>query len=299
MLSILIPTRDYCCRTLVESLHRQADSLGIDYEIIVGEDGSSPKGIALNAPLAQMPHCHIIVKQTNVGRSKIRNILAQEARGRNIFFIDSDAVVEQGDILKRYSEALEEHSVVCGGLYHSEHPLTNSCTLRHRYERAADKRRSAKERNKAPYDRFTTFCFAIRRELFLEIRFDESIKNYGYEDTIFGYELRQRGVTIKHIDAPLLHIGLESNKVYLAKVEESLHTLLQLQDKIAPTTLLRCYTRLKNLHLTGIVLFLWKALRHILRANLLSKHPSLTLLNFYKIGYYCSISNKADKQIQK
>ena len=292
MLSILIPTKDYSCRTLVESLHRQAESAGIAYEIIVGEDGSLPNNIALNAPLAQMSNCRIIVQQKNVGRSKIRNILAQEAHGRNILFIDSDAVVEQSNILQLYSEALKEYPVVCGGLYHSDTPLTSSCTLRHRYERTADKRRSAEERNKAPYDRFTTFCFAIRRELFLEIQFDESIKNYGYEDTLFGYELRRKGVAIKHIDAPLLHIGLESNKVYLAKVEESLHTLLQLQGKIAPTTLLKCYTRLKSMHLTGIVLIVWRALYPMLRANLLSKHPSLTILNFYKIGYYCSINRK-------
>lgn len=290
MLSILIPTKDYCCRTLVESLHRQADTLGIDYEIIVGEDGSSPKNLSLNAPLAQLPHCRIIVQQTNLGRSRIRNILAREARGRDIFFIDSDAVAEREDIIRLYTQALENNLVVCGGLYHSDTPLTNSCRLRHRYERAADKHRSAKERNKAPYDRFATFCFAIRRELFLAIEFDESIRNYGYEDTLFGYELRNRGVTIKHIDAPLLHIGLESNRVYLAKVEESLHTLLQLQEKIAPTTLLRCYNRLAAMHLTGAVAFMWRVFRHMLRANLLSKYPSLTLLNIYKIGYFCSIS---------
>lgn len=292
MLSILIPTKDYNCRTLVESLHRQADATGIEYEIIVGEDGSSPNGQSLNAPLAQLPHCRIVIEQNNVGRARIRNILAQEARGLNILFIDSDAVAEHNDIIQLYTQALKENVVVCGGLYHSETPLTNSCTLRHRYERAADKRRSAKERNKAPYDRFTTFCFAIRRELFLDIKFDESIRNYGYEDTLFGYELRKKGVQIKHIDAPLLHIGLESNRVYLAKIEESLHTLLQLQDKIAPTTLLRCYTRLKSMHLTGAVLLAWRVLRPLLRTNLLSKYPSLTLLNFYKIGYYCSISLK-------
>ena len=292
MLSILIPTKDYSCRTLVESLHRQAESAGIAYEIIVGEDGSLPNNIALNAPLAQMSNCRIIVQQKNVGRSKIRNILAQEAHGRNILFIDSDAVVEQSNILQLYSEALEENPVVCGGLYHSDTPLTSICTLRHRYEPTPDKRRSAEERNKAPYDRFTTFCFAIRRELFLEIQFDESIKNYGYEDTLFGYELRRKGVAIKHIDAPLLHIGLESNKVYLAKVEESLHTLLQLQEKIAPTTLLKCYTRLKSMHLTGRGVLIFVRKEGMLRANLLSKHPSLTILNFYKIGYYCSINRK-------
>ncbi|MBR5335926.1 MAG: glycosyltransferase [Bacteroidaceae bacterium] len=292
MLSILIPTKDYCCRTLVEELCRQANECGIDYEIIVGEDGSSPENMALNAPVAQLPYCRIVVRQPNVGRSRIRNILAQEARGKNIMFIDSDAAAEQNDILQLYTQALEEHRVVCGGLYHSKKPQDGNCSLRHRYELAADRQRSAKEREKVPYDRFSTFCFAIRRELFLNIGFDESIRNYGYEDTLFGYELRRRGVAIKHIDAPLLHIGLESNSVYLSKVEESLRTLLQLRDKIEPTTLLRCYARIESMHLTGAVALAWRMLRPVIRLNLLGRHPSLTLFNIYKIGYYCSISRR-------
>ncbi len=292
MLSILIPTKDYSCRKLVEDLCRQAKECGIDYEIIVGEDGSSPDNMALNAPIAQLPHCRIVVQQPNVGRSRIRNILAREAQGDNIMFIDSDAAAEQNDILLLYTKALREHRVVCGGLYHSKKPQDGNCTLRHRYELTADRQRGAREREKAPYDRFATFCFAIRRELFLSIEFDESIRNYGFEDTLFGYELRKRGVAIKHIDAPLLHIGLESNYVYLAKVEESLRTLLQLRDKIAPTTLLRCYTRIESIHLTGAVALAWKIFRPIMRLNLLGKHPSLTIFNIYKIGYYCSLNKR-------
>ncbi len=289
MLSILIPTKDYECRNLVETLHRQGTTLGRPFEIIVGEDGSSPRGLSFNAPLEKLPHCRRVIQSQNVGRARIRNILAQEARGKNILFIDSDAVAERNDILRLYSQALEESNVVCGGFYHPEAPLTSSCTLRHRYERAADKHRSAQERSRAPYDKFATFCFAIRRELFLEIKFDERITNYGYEDTLFGYELRRRGVQISHIDAPLMHIGLESNAIYLAKVEESLRTLSQLEGTIAPTTLLRFYNRLKGWHLTNITALAWRALRPILRMNLLSNHPSLTLLNIYKIGYYCNL----------
>ncbi len=296
MLSILIPTKNYECRNLVETLHRQGIALGRPFEIIVGEDGSSSRGLSLNAPLAQLPHCRIIVQPQNVGRSRIRNILAQEARGKNIFFIDSDAVAEQDNILRLYSQALEESSVVCGGLYHPETPLTSSCTLRHRYERAADKHRSAQERSRAPYDKFATFCFAIRRELFLDIKFDERITNYGYEDTIFGYELRERGVEIKHIDAPLMHIGLESNTIYLAKVEESLRTLSQLEGTIAPTALLRFYNRLKRWNLTNVTAGLWRIFHPMLRMNLLSKHPSLTLLNIYKIGYYCNLKESRIKE---
>ena len=138
MLSILIPTKDYCCCTLVEELCRQANECGIDYEIIVGEDGSSPENMSLNAPVAQLPHCRIVVRQPNVGRSRIRNILAREARGKNIMFIDSDAAAEQNDILLLYTQALKEHRVVCGGLYHSKKPQDGNCSLRHRYELAAE-----------------------------------------------------------------------------------------------------------------------------------------------------------------
>lgn len=290
MLSILIPTKDYNCLALVKSLQEQAAASCIDYEIIVAEDGSLPGSIALNAPIAQLPHCRIIVQQPNIGRSRIRNLLAQEARGNNIMFIDSDAAAEKENILQLYTQALKDNLAVCGGLYHPRKPQDNNCTLRHRYELAADKSRSAKEREKAPYDRFSTFCFAIRREIFLSIKFDESIKKYGYEDTLFGYELRNRGIAIKHIDAPLMHIGLESNSVYLAKIEESLHTLLELKGKIMPTTLLRCYERLDRMYLTGAVATMWKLFRPLLRSNLLSRHPSLILLNLYKIGCYCYIS---------
>ena len=289
MLSILIPTKDYNCCALVKNLHQQAEALGIAYEIIVGEDGSSPQGLALNSQLTELPNCRIIAMAQNVGRSHIRNILAQEARGKDIMFIDSDAMVQREDILQQHIKTLEENCVVCGGLYHPAAQPDNDCSLRYRYEKEADKHRSAAKRNETPYDKFTTFSFAIRRELFLSIKFDERIKNYGYEDTLFGYELRKRGVKIMHIDAPLMHVGLESNNHYLAKVEESLRTLAKLESTIESTTLLKCYNRLKRLHLTGLIAALWSVSTPLMRKNLLGRHPSLTMLNIYKIGYYCKI----------
>ena len=40
-LSILIPTHNDTCVTLVDTLRHQADSAGISYEIIVADDGST------------------------------------------------------------------------------------------------------------------------------------------------------------------------------------------------------------------------------------------------------------------
>lgn len=290
MLSILIPTRDFDCCKLAMALQQQAQEQNLPYEIIIGEDGSSPQGLKLNEKIANLPGCSILSLEQNVGRSKIRNILADKAKGENIMFIDSDAIVEKELFLHTYMKALETDSVVCGGLYHADKLYDKNCTLRYKYEKNADKHRKAAERSKRPYDNFATFCFAIRRELFMKIKFDEEIRQYGYEDTLFGHKLQELGVTIKHIDNPLLHTGLESNAIYLSKVEESLKTLSAIQSKIGSTPLIRCYNKLRSMHLINSVSALWRNLKPLLRKNLLSKKPSLFILNIYKIGYFCNLN---------
>ena len=74
MLSILIPTKDYNCRILVEALSRQGELLAVPYEILLGEDGSSCEGVELNRPLSGLPGCRIIEYKENQGRARIRNI---------------------------------------------------------------------------------------------------------------------------------------------------------------------------------------------------------------------------------
>lgn len=296
MLSILIPTKDYNCRSLVTALHKQGEELGIPFEIIVGEDGSSPDERKKNAQTNDLPNYRTLVSEHNIGRSKMRNLLAKNAKYSNIMFIDSDAAVERHDILAKYTAALTKHPVVCGGLYHADIANDKSQSLRHKYEKEADKHRSAKERRQNPYDKFATFCFAIHKELFLQIGFNEDISRYGHEDTLFGKELQKRGIAIKHIDAPLLHTGLENNETYLKKVEDSIITLVEFEKEIGATTLLECYSRIKIWHLTRPVAIFWNIAHPLLHKNLLGTSPSLTILKIYKIGFLCHIKNKQSKQ---
>lgn len=288
MLSILIPTRDYNCRLLVEALLRQGERLSVPYEILLGEDGSSFEGVELNRPMSRFPKCRIIEYKENQGRARIRNRLAEEARYENILFIDSDAIVEKDDFLATYLQALHSHDVVCGGLYHPVLIPSPDCTLRYKYEKRADKKRSASVRSVHPYNDFSTFNFAIKRNLFLSVRFDENIKGYGYEDTLFGHQIKARGYNIKHIDNSLLHTGLESNKLYLRKVEQSLETLCSIREVIDTTPLLSAYHRLRSLGLVSFAAWMWRQAQSLLRENLMSNNPSLFLFNIYKLGYYCN-----------
>ena len=75
MLSILIPVKDYNCSLLVEALHAQGERLQVPYEILIGEDGSSQELLTLNAIADRLPNCRRIIKETNVGRAAIRNLL--------------------------------------------------------------------------------------------------------------------------------------------------------------------------------------------------------------------------------
>lgn len=292
MLSILIPTKDYDCHILVEELHRQGESLGLPYEIIIGEDGTAEENLRQNTIADSLTHCRRIIKKTNIGRAAIRNLLARESRYPNLIFIDCDAVVEKDDFLRLYADALKDYDVVCGALYHANEQPNDECSLRYRYEKEADKQRDAVTRSKAPYDKFTTFNFAIKKDIFTSILFNESITRYGYEDALFGKELKRRGIPIGHIDNKLLHSGLESNAVFLAKSEQALATLLTIEDRMESTPLLATLRKMRALHLENIFMIYWNLRKKSLRRNLLGRKPSLLKFKIYKLGYYISLQRK-------
>ena len=114
-LSILIPTYNDECYTLVSNLQQQAASLDISYEIIVADDGSSDATvISRNRPINQLPCCKFIERKQNSGRASIRNFLAQQAQYAWLLFIDSDMTMCREDYVKQY--VMADAQVACGGL---------------------------------------------------------------------------------------------------------------------------------------------------------------------------------------
>ena len=106
MLSILIPTYNYDCRRLVSDLYQQAEQAGIEYEIIVADD-ASPTYIykEKNREINHLPNCRLIELQENVGRSRIRNRLADEALHEWILFMDCDAeVISKNSRFEQYDK---------------------------------------------------------------------------------------------------------------------------------------------------------------------------------------------------
>ncbi|MBR0361683.1 MAG: glycosyltransferase, partial [Paraprevotella sp.] len=109
MLSILIPTYNYLCAGLVCDLHQQAERLGIDYEILVADDGSQESFKVKNRIINKLPHCKYIELEENIGRSRIRNLLGRTAQYDYLLFMDCDAEVVNRDFIAKYKPVLPYH----------------------------------------------------------------------------------------------------------------------------------------------------------------------------------------------
>lgn len=293
MLSILIPTYNYDCTKLVRDLQVQANCAGIDYEIIVADDASPLYAFReKNREINALPHCRLVELPENVGRARIRNRLADEARFEWLLFMDADAEVISDTFIVDYLKHTDA-DVVCGGLCHADTLPSPEVSLRYAYEKRADKRRAACYRAQRPYEQFTPFNFMIRREVFLCIRFDERITEYGHEDTLFGIELGRRGVDVRHIDNPLRHVGLEGNEHFLEKTRAALRNLASLEDAMqGHSSLLRLYTSLRRCGMDGLVARWFVRREQRLTGRLVEGDSSIRLFFAYKLGYYCLLKRQ-------
>lgn len=284
MLSILIPTYNHTCYTLVADLQRQAEGLDIPYEIIVVEDGSRDSvSMIANLKIADLPHCRYIRCKENVGRAAIRNFLMQESEGELLLFVDSDAQVINDDFLKRYVDAAKCHDVVCGGVTHPDKWNNPDSMLRWRYEKNYER----KHGNVG--EQFRSFSFMINRRVADKARFDERYQMYGYEDVQFGKDLQTAGFKVHSIDNPLLNTDIETNPVFLHKTEEALQMAFQFRKDIGDRiTIVRIHDRYR--FLSPLLKCFYRLFAPLLRRNLLSANPSLLLFNLYKLGHYSCLN---------
>ena len=288
ILSILIPTFNYDCSRLVQQLQRQLPS---ESEIIVGDDCSTDsETIRKNSEAAALPCCHLYRSSQNIGRAAIRNALAREAKGDWLLFIDADAEVCSPSFIDDYLAATKFAPVVCGGTGNLPQCPRPAARLRYDYEIESEKHLTLELRRKFPYNQFRTFNFLIRRDLLLSIGFDESLKDYGHEDTLLGLDLRRRGIDIRHIDNKLINVDLEDADVFIDKTETALRTLARMELELQQIVRISALTlRLKHCHLLWFVRLMFKISKPVLRKNLLGKHPNQKLFAFYKLGYYSSL----------
>lgn len=293
-LSILLPT--YCCRCveLVKALHAQCEAVeGLLYEIVVADDGTPEKAyIAENREIERLPNVRYIVREENVGRSRIRNFLVGEARYEWVLFIDGDLALDNSLYIRNYLQT--EGDLIVGGIEiiadGNDEDGTPLCgNLRWKAEQAHVGKNSAAYRREHALELHTNFL--VRRRDLTAHPFDESFSRYGYEDVMLGKTLVRAGLRVVHIDNPVTFAHYESNARFLHKTEEALTTLHENRERLRDVNhLLPLAQRLERWRITPLLHLSYKILKHALRKNLLGNNPSIFVFNMYKLGYYIHLS---------
>jgi hypothetical protein len=302
MLSILIPVYNFDVRILVRNLDIQGMALGVPYEIILLDDASDLEYRGLNRELDDLDSVHYFELPANIGRAEIRNRMAEIAKFPYLLFMDGDSEVMYNDFLRNYLNKAKGELVVFGGrIYSMVAPRDRSKYLRWKYGSKAETIRAA-ERVQSPYRSFMTSNFLISKSIFSKIRFDEDIRTYGHEDTLFGYNLKKAGIPLVHIDNPLVHIGLEDGIDFIRKTREGIENLIKIlkkqenpSDFAEEVKLLRQYKKLKGSWKEKMLIRIYIKYRSGIEKNLCSRYPSMKLFNLYKLSYLAYIgSNQND-----
>ncbi|MGB0882840.1 MAG: glycosyltransferase family 2 protein [Vicingaceae bacterium] len=292
MLSVLIPVYNFDVVFFVKDLAKQCADCKIDFEILCLDDCSSENFRIKNATLKSVENVCYEELPNNIGRSKIRNRLAQKAKYENLLFLDCDSKTNDNQFIARYLKNINGKSVVYGGRNYQQNKPENTVEYFRWWYGVNRETINSQERNKAVYSHFMTNNFCVPKAIYQQIKLDETIIGYGHEDTLFGIELKQKQVPINHIDNPLCHIGLEDFETFIQKTEEGISNLSQLinEGKVDDSIrLLKGYRLIKKMGLESIVFSYYKKYRTKILTKLQKENVNLKWFDFYKLGYLVSL----------
>lgn len=301
-LSILLPSYNNVCVSLVQVLQRQADALRgkldkpFRYEIIVADDGSTDAAcIDANRVIGDMLHCRYLRMEQNVGRAQIRNVLISESRGDYVLLLDSDLFLCDDNYLYKYATSTAD--VVYGGtriggeglaMVDNEANTENlKGNLRYIYEKKAEPSHRAAFRQLRPNQEISVCNLYARRDIMEAHPFDSRFKAYGYEDVLFGKRLAESGIEVTHIDNPVLINEFEPNSVFVKKTEEAILTLCRFEQDLEGYSNLKTKVTTLGRYIPLSLFRLWhRIMKNKEKRNLTGSKPSLLLFKLYKLGFF-------------
>jgi glycosyltransferase involved in cell wall biosynthesis len=223
MLSILIPVYNFPCFGLAQELAAQADAAGVPYEIICMDDASA-QWKEENRAIRSLPHAVYVELTENVGRSRIRNRLAEAAQYELLLFLDCDSRIARGDFIRTYLEAFSEADILAGGtLYEPQPPVDRAYRLHWTFGSRREPKPDGRQGKT-----FTANNFVIRKSVMAGCPFDERVMRYGHEDSLFQMGLERQGKRVCFIGNPVFHVGLETNRRFIEKTGEGVANLCRL-----------------------------------------------------------------------
>lgn len=283
MLSILIPTYNYNITRLVKELHKQCVLSKIVFEILVYEDGSKSTLNKENKKINQINNCFFKELDKNIGRSAIRNLLANDSKYNALLFIDAGTFPAYKNFVSNYLNH-GNYMVLSGGMIAEKKAPRKPFKLRWLYTKHREK------------NEFCSSNFLIQKKLMLKFPFNESLKKYGYEDVLLFSDLKQNKIDASFISNPVIHHNDDDAKTFIKKTEEALGNLIAITNNgLIDKKISKIYSYhliLKKIKLTLFISKLFIVFRKILIYNFNSSFPILFFYDFYRLGYICYLKTK-------
>ena len=204
LISIIVPcfNSGKTIKRTIESLKNQTWS---HKEIIVVNDGSNDLNTLniLNSLVGVL-----LINQKNFGLSAARNAGANKAKGRFLFFIDSDDWIEE-DCLELMFNYSKENCSTNNNFY-----IFTDIVLEGNIKKNVTKNYNFFEQlflNQVPYS-----IFIDRNTWQLNNGYDENMR-LGYEDWEFNIRLGAKNIFGKRLPLPLFHYSVSSSGMLISK----------------------------------------------------------------------------------
>lgn len=217
--SVIIPTYDQITRLMIVLKAFNDQITEEEFEVIVIDDGSSELiEYEINEVQKNYPFVFERLKE-NSGRSVARNRGVELAKGELLIFCDSDRIPDNYFVQKHISRYIEEKKnhkdfVIVGKIVETFLPGFDK-KWKDYYDNFDLNKVKKFGRNfnyydyiemiynsdgnttsNVPWVSLFTSNFSISKSLFCEIgRFDETFKQWGFENFELGYRLHEKGVT--------------------------------------------------------------------------------------------------------
>lgn len=296
MLSILIPTYNYNVVPLVNELHKQCLECDIIFEILVYDDGSKSILNEENEKINTLLHCKFITYLENVGLSNNRNNLVKDSKYNYLLFIDGDSLIPNNEFINTYLNVLiKDFDIIYGGRIHPETIENPNQKLRWKYGKFIEDKSASIRSN----DIYKTLMFnntLIKKDVFNNIKFEPTLKNYGHEDTLLAYQISLAKLKVIHLENPVKHGNIDINTIFIEKTIFALNNLTLIHNKkLIDEDFIKLLYWHKNLSSVGLsyaLTIVYVLLHKLMIKNLKSNAPSLFVFNLFKLTYFCN-NNKS------
>ena len=277
-LSILIPA--YNVENYIEKCINSVLNLDINYEIIIINDGSKDNTKKILEKYKKYDYIKII-NQKNMGISSTRNNLLREAKGKYIFFLDSDDYINKDNFNNLLKEIDNQDLIMFN------YNIYNNVTKKYTYNIFKSNFKNIKNKDKlfkiiSKRNDLYLWTFLIKRDLIIKKKIN--FLPYLFEDLHFLINCIYYSKEIKYIDLDLVNYRINrDNQVTRTHSYENIsHRIIMSDITIKQVKNYKLCKKIKKLLFSRIANIYYSAIPLIKDKTIEEQELLIDLIDNYK-----------------